>query len=136
MDNDLKSLKDGKWYLALYLIHMARRDPFSGEPDTPGEVKILGFHAHVSVIPYWIPLLGPFKRENNWFIFKFREKMVPVGASFLIVEWKEDEKGEFSWQIVHNSPMQNCPELLEAAGRALDKHYASFYEKAPDQPGL
>lgn len=59
----------------------------------------------------------------NWFIFKFKERLVEDGASFLIIEWKEDKNGYFKWETVPCSPIQDRPDLLEAAVTFIDDYY-------------
>jgi hypothetical protein len=81
---------------------------------------INGHECHVSVIPYYVP--NPL-REYNWFIFKFNTRILEIGPSFLIIEYFENEIGEWEWRIVPNSPIQNREDLLRAAGEFIDNYY-------------
>ena len=89
------------------------------------EVDILGHMARISIIPYHIKP-NPFDRQGNWYIIRFYDKIVETGPSFLIVEYKENQTGNFEWIIVPQSPILNRPDLLEASAKVIDDYYDSF----------
>jgi hypothetical protein len=41
----------------------------------------------------------------------------------LIIEYFENEIGEWEWRIVPNSPIQNREDLLRAAGEFIENYY-------------
>ncbi len=98
----------------------------------PKNATINGHECSVSVIPHKVP--NPRGLEYDRYIFKFQENLVPTGPSFLIIEWFENEIGEWDWRIEPGSPIQDREDLLKAAGELIDNYFAneSNFKKDPD----
>jgi hypothetical protein len=90
-------------------------------PFIASNVNLSGHYADIIVIPYYVYSAS---REYNWYIVKYHDNIVESGPSFLIVQYT-DKDGNFEWQIVTNSPIQNRQDLLEDASKFIDDFYGN-----------
>ena len=89
------------------------------------DANILGHFADISLIPHDIEP-NPFGREGNHYMAKFKGKIIDIGPSTLIIEFKEGDDGKFKWVEAPQSSIQDRQDLIEAMGKLIDEYYESI----------